>query len=65
MDDLRHANMTIPAEQLDGLHDLKRRLSRQRGVRLTLDDMMRAAVELLLRHHAHDETVTPQQKGGC
>jgi hypothetical protein len=41
---------------------LKRRLARERGQRLTLDDLLHEGVELLLRHHGQDvepEGVTP------
>jgi hypothetical protein len=61
MDHLRHANLTIPEEQLDALHALKRRLGRERGRRLTLDIIVREAVELLLRHHeAAGHRTTPE-----
>jgi hypothetical protein len=49
---IRHARLTLPDEQLDKLHDLKRRLARERQRHLTLDDLLRESVEMLLRYHA-------------
>ena len=51
MSNLRHANLTLNDDRLDELHALKRRLARQRGERLTLEDMLREAIDLLLAHH--------------
>lgn len=50
---IRHARLTLPDEQLDELHNLKRRLARERGTRLTLDDLLHEAVQMLLRYHGH------------
>jgi hypothetical protein len=36
---------------LDALHALKRRLARERGERVTLDDVLREGAEMLLRYH--------------
>ena len=50
---IRHANVTLPTSQLDDLHALKRRLSRERGERLTMNDIVGEAIAILLRHHEH------------
>lgn len=47
----RYARVRVPEEQLDEIHDLKRRLGRERGARLSLDDVFIEALELLLRHY--------------
>jgi hypothetical protein len=48
---IRHARLTLQDEQLDQLHAIKRRLARERGRHLTLDDLLREGVDMLLRHH--------------
>jgi len=50
---VRHARLTLPDETLDELHGLKRRLARERGKRLTLDELLHEGVEMLLRHHGN------------
>lgn len=48
---IRHARVTLEDDKMDDLHALKRKLSRERGCRLTLDEVLREGVELLLRYH--------------
>ncbi len=50
----RHARLTMTDEQLDELHTIKRRLGRERGRRLTLDELLHEGVEMLLRYHGQD-----------
>ena len=51
---VRHARLTMTEEQLDELHHLKRRLARERGHRVNLDELLHEGVEMLLRYHGHD-----------
>ena len=48
-------------EQLDDLHALKRRLARERGERLTLDDLLREGVDMLLRYHGRQESTDTKE----
>lgn len=48
---IRHANVKLRAEQLDKLHIIKMRLSRERQERLTLDDVLREAADMYVRYH--------------
>jgi hypothetical protein len=61
----RHARLTLPAEQLDELHHLKRRLARERGESLTLDELLGEAAAMLLRYHGRPPESEPaNEKGG-
>jgi hypothetical protein len=51
---IRHARLTLPDEVLDQLHVLKRRLARERGHRVNIDEVLREGVELLLRYYSGD-----------
>ena len=44
----RHARLTLTEEQLDELHALKRKLSRERGRPVTLDEVLGEGAELRL-----------------
>jgi hypothetical protein len=57
---IRHARVTLLAEELDELHGLKRRLARERGTRLTIDEMIHEAVEMLLRYHGRPSDPEPK-----
>jgi len=48
---LRHARLTVSDDELDELHRLKRRLARERAEKISLEDLLREAVGLLLRQY--------------
>ena len=51
MQTVRHARLTLSDEQLDRLHVIKRRLSHDREERVTIDDLLREGVVLVLRYY--------------
>ena len=48
---VRHARLTLTEAQLDQLHIIKRRLSHERQERLTIDDLLREGVVLVIRYY--------------
>ena len=56
----RHARMTLDDDALDYLHGLKRRLTRERGHRVTLDDLLNEGVQLLRRQYAGQVEACPR-----
>jgi hypothetical protein len=51
---MRHARLTLSDEQLDELHNLKRRLARERKRPVTLDELLGEAATMLLRYHGFE-----------
>ncbi|MFI5300892.1 MAG: hypothetical protein ACHREM_22650 [Polyangiales bacterium] len=47
----RHARLTLAPEDLDALHNLKRTRARELNRKVTLDDLLREGVQLVLRHY--------------
>ena len=56
---IRHARLTLADEELDELHILKRRLGRERGRRINLDELLHEAVAMLLRYHGREAATEP------
>ncbi len=56
---LRHARLTLTDEQLAELHNLKRRLARERKRPVTLDELLGEGAEMLLRYHGHETAAEP------
>ena len=48
---MRHARTTMTDDQLDQLHLLKRRLSRERNQRVTIEELLQEGIELLLGYY--------------
>lgn len=59
---LRHARLTLPDEQLDQLHVLKRRLAKERGGRVTIEQLLAEGAALLLRYYAGTHEAEPPEK---
>ena len=59
---LRHARLTLPDDQLDALHVLKRHLSKERGQRVTIEQLLAEGAALLLRYYAGTHEVEPEHK---
>jgi hypothetical protein len=57
---MRHARFTLEDDDLDALHSLKRRLTRERETRVTIEGLLQQAVTLVLAHHHKEETQTIQ-----
>jgi len=60
---VRHARLTLAEEELDELHNLKRRLARERGRRMNLDELLHEGVEMLLRYHGREALPEPKAVG--
>jgi hypothetical protein len=54
---IRHARLTLQDQELDELHALKRRLGRERGRRMNLDELLHEGVGLVLRYYTLDAEV--------
>jgi len=65
MGKLRHARLTLSDAMLDELHALKRRLARERGQPVTLDDLLGEGAEMLLRYHGRTTEQPKAQTGGA
>jgi len=57
---MRHARFTLQDKALDELHALKRRLARERQVRVTIEDLLQEGVNMVLAHHREEENHVTQ-----